>query len=1073
VKTTKHSVDAPSRVLLRVLVVEDSKDDALLLLRELRRGGYEPISERVDAPGAMRRALAERGPWDVVLSDWRMPHFSAPEALEILRQTGSEAPFIIVSGKVGEDSAVEAMRAGAHDYVMKDNLARLSTTVGRGLVEAEARRKRQMAEKSLKESEERYRRLVELSPDFIGVYGGGRVLFTNTAGVELFGATSAEELIGKRVIELIHPDYRALVMKRISRTQQKRERTDLTHEKFLRLDGLAVDVEAIATPITYQGQEATLVVARDITERKQAEEERDRLFELSLDLLCVASFDGHFERVNPAFEEVLGYTEEELLDRSFVEFVHPEDRAAAAGAVESLARGVQTAYFENRLLCKDGSQVWLAWKAVPVVEENLIYATGRDITEGKRAEEALRRRDAILRAVAFAAECFLTSADSWEGSIDEVLERLGRAAEASRAYVFENYTGTDGESWTTQRYEWVAPGVSAQIDNPALKAFPYRAAGFDRWMETLGRGSLVYGHTRTFPEGERLELRSQDIESIMTVPIFVEGEWWGFIGFDECEREREWTAAEIEALKAAADTLGAAIHRDQAGRTLRESEERYRAVVEHATEGIFLCDATTGEVLESNTAFREMLGYTAGELRGIKIHDLVDDDRESIDSNLRLILDEGSRFLGERRYRRKNGSVIDVEAAASVISYGGRKVICDVIRDVTERIEAFRMLEERVTALVRIAASLTVGQTMEATLEALATRVVQSTAAVACSVVLLNPESGLPRTAGSHGLPEGYTVGMQEAYRTGLRPAAMEVFRMRRPMLIRDVREIALKQPLASSVQRYLREAPWDTIYCVPLVYRGLALGTLNLYYPAGGEPTEDETVFLGAVADQTTVAVENAQLFGAVQENTALQERQHLARELHDSVSQALYGIALGARTASALLDRGEDDRQRVAEWLDYVLSLAGAGLAEMRALIFELRPESLEAEGLVAALEKQAAALQARHEIPVQATLDREPDLPLEAKEVLYRVVQEALHNMVKHAYASSVNLKLEHGPDGVALEVSDDGVGFDPDASFPGHLGLESMRERAARVGGALRIQSAPGEGTSIRVRVPLDT
>jgi signal transduction histidine kinase len=154
-------------------------------------------------------------------------------------------------------------------------------------------------------------------------------------------------------------------------------------------------------------------------------------------------------------------------------------------------------------------------------------------------------------------------------------------------------------------------------------------------------------------------------------------------------------------------------------------------------------------------------------------------------------------------------------------------------------------------------------------------------------------------------------------------------------------------------------------------------------------------------------------------------------------------------------------------------VLSLAGAGLAEMRALIFELRPDSLEAEGLVAALEKQAAALQARHEIPVQATLGREPDLPLEAKEALYRIVQEALHNTVKHAHASRVNLKLEDGPDGIALEVSDDGVGFDPDASFPGHLGLESMRERAARVGGALRVQSAPGEGTSIRVRVPPGT
>jgi len=395
-------------------------------------------------------------------------------------------------------------------------------------------------------------------------------------------------------------------------------------------------------------------------------------------------------------------------------------------------------------------------------------------------------------------------------------------------------------------------------------------------------------------------------------------------------------------------------------------------------------------------------------------------------------------------------------------------VICTVIRDVSERVEAFRLLEERVTALARISANLTVGQTMEATLDALAARVVGSTAAVACSVVLLNAESGLPRTAGSHGLPEGYTVGMQAAYRTGLRPAAMEVFRTHRPMLVRDVRRAALEQPLASSVHRFLREAPWDTIYCVPLVSRNVALGTLNLYYPAGQEPGEDERVFLKAVADQTAVVVENAGLFAEAHGKAALEERQRLARELHDSVSQALYGIALGSRTARTLLDR-EAHPDRVAEWLEYVLSLAEAGLTEMRALIFELRPESLETEGLVTALNQQAAALEARHELPVHTTLGEEPDLPLETKEALYRIAQEALHNTVKHAHASRADLKLESEVGGIALEVSDDGVGFDPEGSFSGHLGLKSMRERATRLGGTLWVESAPGEGTTIRVRI----
>ena len=215
-------------------------------------------------------------------------------------------------------------------------------------------------------------------------------------------------------------------------------------------------------------------------------------------------------------------------------------------------------------------------------------------------------------------------------------------------------------------------------------------------------------------------------------------------------------------------------------------------------------------------------------------------------------------------------------------------------------------------------------------------------------------------------------------------------------------------------------------------------------------------------------IAVENARLLVEVRGKAALEERQRLARELHDSVSQALYGIALGAKTARTLLDR---DSTKVASPLDYILSLADAGLAEMRALIFELRPESLEREGLVAALEKQAAALRARHEIKVETDLCNEPDAPLEIKEALYRIAQEALHNIVKHAHASSVRIRMRCSPENVTLDVSDDGIGFEPEGDFPGHLGLHSMRERTERLGGTLAVESAPGKGTQIRAWIPI--
>jgi signal transduction histidine kinase len=203
-------------------------------------------------------------------------------------------------------------------------------------------------------------------------------------------------------------------------------------------------------------------------------------------------------------------------------------------------------------------------------------------------------------------------------------------------------------------------------------------------------------------------------------------------------------------------------------------------------------------------------------------------------------------------------------------------------------------------------------------------------------------------------------------------------------------------------------------------------------------------------------------------QELAALHERQRLARELHDSVSQALYGISLGAHTAREALD--SDPGEAIIP-LEYVISLTEAGLAEMRALIFELRPESLATEGIIAALSKQVAVLRTRYKLSVDTQLGEEPTLSLEDKQALYRIAYEALHNTVKHACAHTVILRLSRQDSELILEVSDDGKGFDPTASFPGHLGLNSIQERAARLSGSCFIESVPSQGTHIYVRIPI--
>ena len=229
----------------------------------------------------------------------------------------------------------------------------------------------------------------------------------------------------------------------------------------------------------------------------------------------------------------------------------------------------------------------------------------------------------------------------------------------------------------------------------------------------------------------------------------------------------------------------------------------------------------------------------------------------------------------------------------------------------------------------------------------------------------------------------------------------------------------------------------------------------------------QSDLVILQSLADQVAVAIENARLYEQARHLAALEERQKLARELHDSVSQALYGIVLGARTARTLLDR---DPSKAVQPMDYILDLAEAGLAEMRALIFELRPESLHSEGLVATLGRLTNALCARHQLDIALTAEGEPEVSLDVKEALYRITQEALNNIVKHARASHVKVTLSNNKEEVVLNISDDGIGFDPQGEFPGHLGMHTMRERAEKMGGRFLLNSIPGSGTDIQVQVP---
>ena len=509
---------------------------------------------------------------------------------------------------------------------------------------------------------------------------------------------------------------------------------------------------------------------------------------------------------------------------------------------------------------------------------------------------------------------------------------------------------------------------------------------------------------------------------------------------------------------------------------LKERERQYHDIFESTSDGLILNDLKTGRVIEANPAACAMHGYTHEEFVGLHptafiIPEYHDAFRRYMDAAR-----EGRAFRTHAIDMRKDGSLLHVEIHGSTIASLGRMYMLGVVRDISERVRYYQELERRVqqrtqelTTLLDIsrsvASTLELQQLLRTILDQLKTVVDYTGAAI------IAQQGDTLALLDYRGPARG--VEVEELERS---PEFQEMLRYF--LDEHEVRVVGDVRGDESGAAAFRRAAGKfiDTEFAfvhswmgLPLVVKDRVIGMLNIVHTEVDYFTERHVALATAVAGQAAVALENARLYEQGKDLAALEERQRLARELHDSVSQALYGITLGARTAHTLLDR---DPARAAEPLDYALSLAEAALAEMRALIFELRPESLANEGLIVALQKLAAAARARHHIEVHMTLIEEPPIALEAKEAFYRIAQEALQNVVRHAHATEVTLTLaQKENDELVLDIRDNGVGFDTSASFPGHLGLNSMRERVMRLGGVFTLESVPDEGTHLTASIPL--
>lgn len=291
------------------------------------------------------------------------------------------------------------------------------------------------------------------------------------------------------------------------------------------------------------------------------------------------------------------------------------------------------------------------------------------------------------------------------------------------------------------------------------------------------------------------------------------------------------------------------------------------------------------------------------------------------------------------------------------------------------------------------------------------------------------------------------------------------IFAQNRPQVVVD-----LQQAAAAALAHPLPPEEQVLFVGVPMNAKGRVLGVLSIFCSAEQDFSVEEVALLASIADQVGIAVENARLYRQTEQLAVIQERQRLARELHDAVTQSLYSSTLLAEAARRAAERG--DLETAARQTARLGEIGQQALKEMRLLVYELRPLALKQEGLIGAVQQRLDAVEKRAGLEARLLVEGETAVPADVEAPLYRITQEALNNALKHAGATAVTVTIRAAADHVALTVADNGRGFDPETTRTGGIGLHSMRERVAALSGTLKIEAAADGGTVVSVSVPLN-
>ncbi|MDD4254023.1 MAG: PAS domain S-box protein [Methanofollis sp.] len=394
--------------------------------------------------------------------------------------------------------------------------------------------------------------------------------------------------------------------------------------------------------------------------------------------------------VNTARAEYLGLKKEDLERRAIWDILPEEEATICIRGNEEVFQGKKTIRTEEWVRNACGEVRLLVITKKPVLDDagNVISAvcTAEDITDRRRAEDTARRRDTILDAVGFVADALMKQGE-WSDEIPEILRRLGEATGASRVHLFEN-SGTAREGPCPPCQEWTAAGIMPLGKHLPDHAGIFSADGTPQWYADLAAGRPVAARAGEFPEKARRHLSSGQILSLAEIPLLIEGEWWGCLGLEDCREEREWSGAEIDALRTAARIIGAAIQRQR-------FENLYRLPVMYSSSGIYLAQGGTFRYV--NPGFGTIFGYTEEEVVGQMCHAdiILRDDLPRFQEIMQSLLSRAMAMARDDfRGLGKDGRLLFLEHFGTRTLYRGRPAVLGTFIDRTAQKQAETALTE-------------------------------------------------------------------------------------------------------------------------------------------------------------------------------------------------------------------------------------------------------------------------------------------------------------------------------------------------------------------------------------------